>query len=173
MGRAKQLLLQQQEQGWSFVDDAFACGECVVEPFLTEWIQRNARWHACSFCGRSSADAPLAIPVNDLFAMIDGGLRAEYGDPLEEYPYDSDDGDFAGPWFQSYDLLYELDHDLFDNDELQNTFVDAFGDRVFCPINPFNLSESESFQSGWERFVHHVKHQARYFFSLRSSRSAR
>ena len=164
MGGAKELLLQQQEQGWTFVDDVFACSECVAESFLRKWIRQNASWEACSYCGHSSSGSCIAAPVNDLFAMIDEGLRAEYGDPLEEYPYDSDGGGFAGPWFHSYELLYELDFDLFNNQELQNTFIDAFGDRMFCPVNPFNLSESKSFQSGWERFVHHVKHQARYFF---------
>ena len=164
MGRAKQLLLEQQEQGWSFVDDTFACSECVAEPFLRKWIQENPSRYACSYCSRSSSENCIATPVKDLFALIDEGLRAEYHEALDWYSYDSEDGAYVGRWFDSYDLLYELELGLFSNEELADAFVNAFGNRMFCPAYPHSLSESESFRYGWERFVHHVKHQARYYF---------
>lgn len=163
MGAAKERLLQQQGQGWSFVDNAYVCSECVAEAFLRTWIAQNASWHTCTYCGRSSTGA-LAIPVNDLFTIVDEGLRTEYHDALDWYSYDSEDRRLVGHWVNSFDLLYELEVELFSNEKLADAFVNAFGDRMFCPAYPHSLSESESFHYGWDRFVHHVKHQARYYF---------
>ena len=164
MGATEERHSRQQEQGWSFVDDKWACGDCVAEPFLKEWIRQNATSLTCSYCGHSSTEAPLAIPIDDLFTVIDDGLRTEYHEALDWYSYDSEDGKFVGHWVDSYDLRYELDSDLFNSEALDTTFINAFGDRMFCPAYPHSLSESESFRSGWEDFVYHVKHRARYYF---------
>ena len=68
-------LIAQQEQGWSFADGEFACDECVEEPSLKQWVSLNADEHGCSYCGRHSAETPLAVSVNELFGFIDEGLR--------------------------------------------------------------------------------------------------
>ena len=162
MGAVKERLIVEHDQGWSFVDGAFACESCVEEPFLKKWIQRNGNEHACSYCHLHSQEALRAVAVNDLFDFINGGLRAEYGDALDLYLYDSEDKEYVGHWSDSNELAYDLE--LFGNDGLHSEFADAFRDRMFCPSDPFSLSEDEAFISGWERFVAHVKHKTRYYF---------
>ena len=66
VGAAKERLTAEQQQGWTFVDGEFACAECVEEPGLKEWVSLNANEHACSYCGRSAAETPVAVAVNDL-----------------------------------------------------------------------------------------------------------
>ena len=162
MGVMKDRLIREQDQGWRFVDDAFACEECVEEPLLKRWVPQHASEPACSYCDRYSREEPLAAPVNDLFAFIDEGLRTEYEDALDWYPYDNEDKTLVGHWSNSAELAYELE--LFSNDSLLTDFINAFSDRMFCPSNPYGLTESKAFASGWQRFIAHVKHQTRYYF---------
>ena len=162
MGIMKQIMIQEQEQGWKFVGGAFACEECVEDPFLKKWILQHASEPDCTYCSRSSQESPLAVHVNDLFDLINEGIRTEYGDAIDWYSYDSEDKTFMGHWSDSYELAYDLE--LFNNDGLLADFVDSFRDRMFCPSNPFSLSESEAFISGWQSFVDHVKHKTRYYF---------
>ena len=162
MGAAKDRLMAEQEQGWRFVDGEFACAECVEEPFLQGWVSRNANGHACSYCGRRSPRTPLAVTVNDLFAFTDEGLRTEHDEALEWYPYDGEEKTLVGTKSDSYELADNLK--LFSNERLREQFTHAFEDRMFCPRDPYGQSESEAFDSGWRRFVGHVKHRTRYYF---------
>ena len=162
MGTAKDRLITEDGQGWSFVDGEFACDECVEEPSLKQWVSLNADEHGCSYCGRHSAETPLAVSVNELFGFIDEGLRTEYDEALEWYPYDSEDKTLVGVWSDSWELADDLE--LFGNERLRDRFIDAFNNRMFCPRDPYGLSESAAFMSGWKRFVEHVKHRTRYFF---------
>ena len=164
MGLVKSRLILEQEQGWRFVDGASACYECVEEPFLKQWVQHHASEYACSYCNRASMEAPMAVLVNDLFAFIDEGLRFEYEDALNWYPYDNEEKTLVGRWSDSNELADDLE--LFNNDGLHADFADSFENRMFCPSDPFGLSESEAFISGWERFVLHVKHRTRYYFPV-------
>ena len=162
LGTAKDRLMAEWGQGWKFVDDEFACDECVEEPFLKGWVSRNANGQACSYCGRNSPRTPLAVTVNDLFAFIDEGLRTEYDEALEWYPYDSEEKTLVGTKSDSYELADDLE--LFSNERLRERFVHGFENRMFCPRDPYSQSESEAFDSGWRRFVDHVKHRTRYYF---------
>ena len=162
MGVMKDRLIREQDQGWRFMDAAFACKECVEEPFLKRWVPQHASEQDCTYCGRSSRKTPLAAPVNDLFAFINEGLRTEYEDAPDWYPYDNEDKTLVGHWSDSAELANELE--LFSSGNLRAAFIDAFGDRMFCPSDPYGLSEREAFVSGWQRFVAHVKHQTRYYF---------
>jgi len=157
VGAAKDRLITEQGQGWSFVDGEFACGECVWEPSLRRWVLGNADEDACSYCGHRSA-----VAVNELFEFIDEGLRTEYDEALESYPYDSEEKALVGTWSDSYELADDLE--LFANERLNERFIHSFDGRMFCPRDPYGLSESEAFMSGWRRFVEHVKHQSRYYF---------
>ena len=162
MGIAKDRLTRQELQGWTFVDDAFACDECLEEPFLKHWIQSNASEHACSYCDRSSREVPVAVPVNDLFAFMNEGLSAEYDEANSWYPYDSEDKTLVGVWSDSYELAEDLA--LFNSEKLYFAFAESFDSRMFCPRDPYGLSESQEFISGWRHFIAHVKHQSRYYF---------
>ena len=107
-------------------------------------------------------------PVTCPFAFIDERLRTEYGDALNWYPYDSEDKTLIGVWYDSYELADDLE--LFCDERLRDRFIDAFNSRMFCPRDPYGLSESAAFMSGWRRFGEHVKHHTRYYFL--SDRSA-
>ena len=162
LGATKDRLIAQQDQGWSFADGEFACEDCIEEPSLKRWVSLKANEHTCSYCGRCSTETPLAVAVNDLFAFVDEGLRTEYDEALEWYPYDSEDKALVGIWSDSYEMADDLE--IFANERLRDQFIESFDARMFCPRNPYGLSESAAFMSGWRRFVEHVKHHTRYYF---------
>jgi hypothetical protein len=54
MGYAKDRIIQQDEQGWSFRDDLSLCSRCISDPYLKQMIKDQAGEMACSFCGRTS-----------------------------------------------------------------------------------------------------------------------
>ncbi len=162
MGVAKKRMMAEEDQGWRFVDDKYVCDDCVEEPFLKRWVSMHADAHACSYCGRRSERGLLAIAINDLFAFINEGLRAEYDDAGSWYPYDSEDKTLVGIWSDSHEMADALE--VFANERLRDQFGDSFESRMFCPRDPYGLAESEAFMSGWRRFGEHVKHRTRYYF---------
>ncbi|MDE2934568.1 MAG: HEPN-associated N-terminal domain-containing protein [Chloroflexota bacterium] len=131
MGFAKDRLITEHQQGWTFVDGEFACSECVHKSYLKQWVSTNADEHVCSYCGRHSAEAPLAVAVNELFAFIDEGLRTEYGEAMEWYPYDSEDKALFGARSDSYELADDLE--LFANERLRDRFTRSFDGRMLPP----------------------------------------
>ena len=42
MGRVKDLMIQEEEQGWGFRDDLSICSRCVSDPFLKGIIKSQA-----------------------------------------------------------------------------------------------------------------------------------
>jgi hypothetical protein len=79
MGRAKERLLQEAAQGWSFTDQ-HVCTSCVDDYALQGAIGAAEDPEAtCDFCGRTPA-AELDV----LLKAFVNGLRNEYGDADDE-----------------------------------------------------------------------------------------
>ena len=132
MGYAKDRMIQQEQQGWRFVDDALAaCEDCVDEPAFKEWVaQHHVCGLTCTNCGSSSK----AVPVNSLFEFIgDKWLRSRYDDAANILPWDGREGGYQGTVLSSTDIVFE--HDLFANEKLAETFIRSFGDRELTPID--------------------------------------
>ncbi len=130
MGRAKELMMQQQEQGWNFVDEGLtACEQCVVDPTVKQWVAQNHADGPMCLCNGSSSKV---VSVNDLFAFINDELiRPQYEDPANVLPWDGREGGYQGTVLSSMDLVDDLA--LFENEKLANIFVEAFSDSQYTP----------------------------------------
>ena len=126
LGYMKQLLMEQEAQGWKYVDEALvACEGCVAEPALRQWIALQGADEARCSCGR------LARPVrvNSLFVHINEWLSARYEEAADSLPWDGREGGYQGTVIDSTDLAY----DLIENEELRQLFIHSFSDRQLCP----------------------------------------
>ena len=66
MGRAKDRMMQEEEQGWSFSDRQI-CSRCISEPYLKEFIKNSAIDSPCSFCRRRGQPS---VPLDDVMEII-------------------------------------------------------------------------------------------------------
>src|SRR5437899_5365741 len=107
MGLAKSIMMQQDEQGWSFSDQT-VCAHCVNDEALKEAIQTDEDTGlVCTFCGGSPA-----APLNTLMAAFVAGLHTEYGDADNEgVIYESAEGGYQ--WGAKWDT-WELVDDFSD-----------------------------------------------------------
>ena len=90
------------------------------------------------------------VAVNELFAFIDEGLRTEYDDAIEWYPYDSEEKALVGNWSDSYEVADEV-IDLTGVLALPSLFDDSvrhLREKVFCFVNLPKPSPSQSRRTG-------------------------
>src|SRR6266704_4200698 len=81
------------------------CKKCIRNYPLQELIDREAVASKCDYCGKSS-DKPIAAPISELMPRIWEGLQTEWADPGDEaVPWDSEEGRYIVPVYDSYDLL--------------------------------------------------------------------
>jgi hypothetical protein len=101
MGRAKDLMMQQEEQGWSFSDHQI-CSRCVSEAYLKTFIKNSAAVSPCSFCGRRGNHS---VPFYDVMEMIGNTVAEYYNRAVNEAPYESAEGAPGRPPFGAHTVL--------------------------------------------------------------------
>ena len=86
MGYAKDRMIQEWEQGWSFVsDELHVCAECFDDEVIGEFIEESAHELKCSYCDRSS-DTPIACSMNRVLEVIGDAVSSGYEDPANSLP---------------------------------------------------------------------------------------
>jgi len=166
MGFAKELLAQQEAQGFNFVGSKYVCGNCFGDYAIREFIEENAEKRRCSYCGTSSSK-PIAAHMDRVMALIVEGIRSEWGDPDNEgIPYESAEGGYQGKVVDSYDLVTdELADELeIENDGVREDIIDSLGGRLWCQKDFWALRPGEALTFSWEQFIEQVKHHTRYVF---------
>jgi HEPN/RES N-terminal domain 1/RES domain len=175
VGRAKDRLIQEEEQGWKFVSEGkFVCDRCFRDTDVRGFVRSAANATRCSYCRRRRS-FPSATPMNDVIAFIVAGLESEYGDPNSEgVPWEGAEGGWQLPVWDTHDLFVD---ELGEFPSSRQTVIDdllwSIGDRQWCERNPFRLSRGEVLNYGWEDFCEEVKHRTRFvFFTPRERISA-
>ena len=139
-----------------------ACKKCIRNYPLQEVIDREAVASKCDYCGKSS-DKPIAAPISELMPRIWEGLQTEWADPGDEaVPWDSEEGRYIVPVYDSYDLL-EMFVDT-TSEELLRDLADRLGDGEWCQKNAARLTKDEEWYFDWESFSDQLKHHTRYVF---------
>ena len=124
MGYWKDRMIQQEDQGWTFVDDDLAvCAKCFEDDAIQAFIQDKATEPKCSYCGRRSKK-PIAVPMNDVLALIGESLHHEYADPIEENA--REDGEWVIEPRDTSDVFAGLDP-ITENMDVFDEIVSAFG----------------------------------------------
>jgi hypothetical protein len=162
MGRMKDLLIQQQEQGWRFTGK-HVCADCLTDETIKEFVAGRTAENECDYCGQSS-DEPIAAPLDDVLELMANGLSIEWSDAVDELPYESAEGGYQGETYDTWEFFNEVVAFPTENEELQEDIAHSFGDRLWCRRNYFSLSEQDKLLIGWEEFCDEVKHNRRYFF---------
>ncbi|NTW88116.1 MAG: RES family NAD+ phosphorylase [Desulfobulbaceae bacterium] len=163
------LYYESLERGWD-APDKYVCSDCVEDDFLKDIINTNLGSRKCSYCKKGSRGF-IAAPVEAILPAISSGLHYYFNDrESADVPWEG--GGFAidRPETDTGNALYEIglgcQNDLFD--DISNAFQNdiwihtAGGSWVGSHL-------SELLKSMWDRFVHTVKHENRYFFPFLQS----
>lgn len=161
MGGAKERLLQEQEQGWTFQPNSYVCDRCMQDDSLKDLVKSNALDCGCSFCGRKSK-RKIAAPMDVVLQAVNEALNSEYMDPIDILPYESAEGGYQGNCFDTYDLLWDLE--AFEREDLVSAVHHAFGGKLWCSRDYQLLQEHKRLSYGWRDFCDLVKHKTRYMF---------
>jgi hypothetical protein len=77
MGRAKDLQIQQWEQGWSSSPGVYICHHCLEDPELVQHVKANAAEYKCDFCGRVARKHPISLGFDSLMEIV-GSTLTQY-----------------------------------------------------------------------------------------------
>ena len=163
MGGVKQSMLEEESRGVWPPDDSYVCANCLEEEGLQKFIAENATHHECTYCGRQS-NTVIACSMESMCEHILKSIYTEYGSADDEcVPYDSREGGYQLPTFDTYDLLEELgvsagSHNLF------MAIVNALPDHTWSRRDPFFARQDQRFVFGWKAFCRLVMHTSRYVF---------
>ncbi len=144
----------------------FVCGDCIDNDGIRGFISANAEAEHCSFC-RAGGDKPIAAPLGEVGEYINRCLRQEYGDAVDELPWDGEEKEFFGGNWDSEEMLTDVvelelpnDHDGVLLDEL----VGYLDDITWCERNGLGLTDREYAQYSWDYFCDVVMRRRRFFF---------
>lgn len=159
MGRAKNQMIDDMEQGFSSVDDCFVCRSCIRDPGLRVFVGLHRQPGNCSFCLK----AVKVCPMNDVIAHVLHSLHLEWGDPNNEgLPYETREGGWQG---QVYDLNELLDIvGLECPDSIMEMIGGSIHDSGWCERDPYSLTADRTLTYGWKSFCHFIIHTARFVF---------
>lgn len=172
MGMAKDRLMELQARGFGEVADKYVCAACFANKGIKDFIGRNATEHFCSYCSKEidSEKEPIAARLEDVVGLIMQSVRRLYDDPINCLPWDSEEDRYVGIVYDLDEVLAEMGLELTTKsdafDSLYEDLTAHVDNNLWTPRDGGILSESESCQLGWERFVRQVKHYSRYVFSL-------
>jgi hypothetical protein len=160
MGRAKNLMMQEEEQGWSFSDHQI-CSRCISEPYLKAFIKNSASVSPCSFCGRRGKHS---VPLDDVMEIIGNTVADYYNRAVNEAPYESAEGGYQGVTCDTYEVMDDIVGDVSRRDEVLTAIRESFDDDIWVERNMFSLNGVHKYVASWDRFCTAVKHRSRYFF---------
>ena len=144
----------------------FVCGDCIGDDGIRGFISANAESSYCSFCSVVS-DEPIAAPLDDVGEYINRCLRQEYGDAVDELPWDSEEKEYVGGNWDSEELLIDVIELELPNDHngvLLGELVGYLDDNTWCERNGLGLTDLEYAQYTWAYFCDVVMRRRRYFF---------
>lgn len=153
---------------WSTVpaEGYSVCAECIDDDDIEAFIESEADQLACDFCGKSSSDNAIAAPLDAVLRFMMESIDREYDRAVNVLGWESAEGGYQGPHWDSEELLTEQIALALPNDDgrLLEILVDCLGDNDWCERNPYALREDYRYIQSWQEFCEYVKHERRYFF---------
>jgi len=118
----------------------------------------------CDYCGLD--DAPT-IDMDELGEFLRDRMSLEYGQAVEQLPYESAEGGYQGWHRDSWDMIFDegiialARH----SDELLKDLVDAIdSDAIWCDWDWLSLDDDAAMALFWDSFAQVVKYQRHFFF---------
>jgi len=162
MGTAKDRLIDQEDQGWRFVDGKSVCENCFDDDALKAVVRSNAAEEVCDYCGKKAAKA-IAAPMNEVMAVIADGIHSEWTDPIHVLPYESREGGYQGDTYDTRGMLSAIEFPS-ENGKLVDDVARSLMSSIWCRRRPFSLSRGDALKVGWDEFCRKVKYETRYVF---------
>lgn len=166
MGLAKEAMMAQQEQGWSY-SDKWVCVACVDDYALKAAIHVDTEIaESCDFCGTQGA-----APLDSVLAVFVAGLHNEYEDALGAVYHDGREGGWQwwGSKWDTYDLVWDYADVLIGNG-LVEAVQDSMHDRTWVEKD-FALERRDvALHTSWTAFCDIVKYRMRYVLWIDASR---
>lgn len=162
MGRAKELYMQQMEQGWSSVGAKWVCAKCFEDEPIQKFIEEQAIRKRCSYCGRFCRNA-LAAPMDEVLGFIAEGINYEYEDAANSVHWESAEGGYTLATMDSWDLLEHVALEV-ENDQLRQDLQNAFFGCPWIHKDPYGDLLCDALRYSWESFSELVKHRTRFVF---------
>ena len=142
----------------------FVCTECIDDSGIRGFIEANNVKSRCSFCEATDSIAALLDEVTE---HMKDSLEYEYDDALNWFVYDSEEGDYIGETWDSWDLLteeIELDLPNDYNGILLRKIIDRLPQRTWCQADPYDVPGLEKVRYDWAWFSEVIMHRRRFFF---------
>jgi len=159
MGGAKSWWMEQQERGFYSVGDKYICADCIGDDDIKEFINVNATYDRCDYCGKSEPET--SVHFDEFMGFVLQGISSEYEDPNNEgVPWEKG---WMGDVYDTYDLVYE-EIGLEADEPVLDDIISSLSDRQWCQRGFFQLKPKDVLKYGWNEFVRLVKHKARYVF---------
>jgi hypothetical protein len=161
MGMAKRMMMQAEEQGWSY-SDAVVCSQCLDEPILKQSVHHAADTSVgpCTFCGLLRPAASLDVVLE----LVVDGLRTEYDDPINVAYYDSREGGYQAARQDTEDLLYE--NDVSSDHAVIEAIARSIHTTEWCDRDLAMPPVGMGLAWSWNRFREEVRTRRRYTFLL-------
>lgn len=138
------------------------CSSCFGDVDLRAWIRSENGPRGCDACGKY--DSPT-LEFEHVASRIEEGIRRYYGRAVDQLPYESAEGGYIGPHWDSWEMLDKIGLSLpRDNGDLHDAIVGTMMDEVWCEFDWLALEPDEALRSSWQRFCDTVKHKRRFFF---------
>ena len=146
---------QQLERG-DYVCEGHAGEDEYLLEMVRDFIEKDpGATEPCAVCGNPGA------PVEDLLEDIVLAVHKFFEPAINSVPFD--EGDWALPVIDSYDVLSDLDidgtHPLF-----EATLGELDDDAPWVRIDSGWPDEYELLRDAWKAFAEHVKHRSRFLF---------
>lgn len=160
MGYLKNKMIEDGERG--FLDiKGNVCHECFKDEYLKKFIINNATSKKCDYCENSSNDN-IAIEFNKIMELIVKGIMFCFEDPINEIPYDSEEGGYMAPISDTWDIIDDLD--ITEDNNVKEKIVNSIQNESWVKNGYYSGSESEIFLNAWDNFKNIVKYKRRYTF---------
>jgi hypothetical protein len=162
MGRAKQMMLEEEEYSLGNVKSSFICYKHINDYAIANYIKRSTNKGKCTYCEEERS----IVSLEKLMLFILEGINKFYEDAANCMPYDYENGGYLGPTFDKYDIVGDFLN--IEDFVLEQDINDAFSDTIWSKNNMYDISEKDLLESQWELFKNVVKYKSRYMFSQTS-----
>lgn len=165
MGYVKNLMIEQQEQGWRYSDHRI-CSECLCDGHLRAKIQDRSSGDQCSFCRKSALGS---APFDQLMELIASTAYQYFDHAVNVLPWDGEDKTYFGETFDTWEMIYDRLDPFTERDDVMGTVVGLFDDDLWCRPDVYHLDGAELYAVSWKQFCETVKHELRFFFGKKGS----
>ena len=157
MGWAKDRMMQEEEQGWSFSDKQI-CPRCISDPHLKQVVKNFATDESpCSFCGRRPS-----MELDGVMEIIGNTVADYYNRAVNEAPYESAEGGYQGVTFDTFEVMEHIVGGISRRDAVIEAISASFDDDIWVERNMFSLNGVQKYVASWEQFCDAVKHEAKH-----------